>query len=663
MSFSKRHVASLATVSLAALVWSGCEAKQQTEYVAGVSTQVKVPRDLTYIRLNVSVGGVPAFCRAYRVYDGRVQLPRSLGTFAENDPKQSGPLTYQVIGYTKKWEEGEDFNDFACADRVGEADGARILRRSRQPYIENQILFLPMPLKYSCYDVPCGDDQTCKGGVCVDAATNPDSLRAFTPELADGTGADCFSLPLCLGAALPAIPVKLDDCTFAVPNTPSTPATVDGLPNPFQQPPGTPAPGEGLNVEVSYDGGYVKEVLDKDPDEGFIIPDATKPQQFRLAPGLCQLYKGVDKDGNPTKRRITGLRASPTCQPKSISQPLCQGDAFTQMGLSPDGTSSTPADTAGCSTRELTPPPSGLVVVIDDSAAHARFFGEEKAVQRAISLAVADPAFYRAKLGLVYSAGPAAPTCNPPALKTEVALGSAPTVAPAIGSSVQNHTVQPAGTIPRLDLGLEAAFAALQGDNELYRRAVIVIAQNGFEGTECSTQSALDRALAAKNDPAKSVQTYVFDVAGLPGGPLPAGADQLAANGGTVLATDARDDTNKQAAIEGFQTVLGRLATCVYDDPATANLTNDHKISYQNPFSPDDVKVLGFDAACTVDGPTSAGNGWGRAADGKIVLCGQACADYQTTLKNAGIAFAPFGQPAPAIPVFAHSSAACAPKP
>ena len=163
MRFPKRRIASLAALSMTALVWSGCTKKEATEYVTGVSTQVKVPRDLQYIRLNVSIGGVSTFCRAYPVYNGRVQLPRSLGTFAQNDEPSAEPITYSIVGYTEKLDEGDALDDVACSTKtkVGE-NGARILRRSRQPYVKDEILFLPMPLKYSCYDTLCeGDDMTC----------------------------------------------------------------------------------------------------------------------------------------------------------------------------------------------------------------------------------------------------------------------------------------------------------------------------------------------------------------------------------------------------------------------------------------------------------------------------------------------------------------------
>ena len=99
---STRSALTLGAFAATALVWSGCEAKKQTEYVAGVSTQVQVPRDLKAIRVDVSVGGVVQFCRGYRVYDGKVQLPRSLGEFPSQGKPGPDPITVTVSGFTEE---------------------------------------------------------------------------------------------------------------------------------------------------------------------------------------------------------------------------------------------------------------------------------------------------------------------------------------------------------------------------------------------------------------------------------------------------------------------------------------------------------------------------------------------------------------------------------
>ena len=301
-------------------MWSGCEAKKQTEYVAGVSTQVQVPRDLKAIRVDVSVGGVVQFCRGYRVYDGKVQLPRSLGEFPSQGTPGPDPITVTVSGFTEEFSETTGNSVFdnctSVAPKVGDKNqGTRILRRSRQPYVTDSILFLPMPLKYSCFDFEgCEDEnKTCKAGRCVDAAIDETKLPKYTDDLLDGTRrrllhrrARASRRPRPPSSSTP------DDCTYAVPNSPpSSPPQLEGLPpNPF------PRSGEGVNVEITYDGGLNREILDKDDAEGFFIPDPVgKPQQFRLDPGLCDMVKGRSSG--------IGVGAPPRTRRPSIASPRC----------------------------------------------------------------------------------------------------------------------------------------------------------------------------------------------------------------------------------------------------------------------------------------------------------------------------------------------------
>jgi hypothetical protein len=88
-----RSLLTLGTLSLTGLVWTGCEGKKQTELVAGISTQVRVPKDLKTIRVDVVVGGTPVKCDSYRVYDGKVQLPRTLGTLPLSSDNRGLPVT------------------------------------------------------------------------------------------------------------------------------------------------------------------------------------------------------------------------------------------------------------------------------------------------------------------------------------------------------------------------------------------------------------------------------------------------------------------------------------------------------------------------------------------------------------------------------------------
>ncbi|MCA9631301.1 MAG: hypothetical protein KC766_26750, partial [Myxococcales bacterium] len=263
----------LSLLALSATAWSGCSGEKQTELVAGISTQVRVPRDLKTIRVDVNVGGANLFCRTYKVYDGKVQLPRTLGTIPADKARVGEPVTLTVSGFTEEYTDNTPvaaFNDCGVFPKIKrdipdeEANGgpARVLRRSRQPYVRDKILFLPIPLRYSCFDKDCDPDdkgleRTCKGGRCVDSNIDPTTLSEYRSEFIDGLGANCFNVSTCMTAAVPPAIVDPDTCTYALAGSPSAPPMTPAIPIPLP-------PGDGLNVQVDYDGGFVSEVLDRD---------------------------------------------------------------------------------------------------------------------------------------------------------------------------------------------------------------------------------------------------------------------------------------------------------------------------------------------------------------------------------------------------------------
>lgn len=697
-----RRTMILATCLTAGLAWSGCEAKKATEYVAGVSTQVSVPRDLKAVRIDIRVGGVPQFCNAYRVYDGKVQLPRSLGAFATTDNAvTAGPVMFSIVGYTD-----DDLANAAFADclttEIGK-DKARVLRRSRQPYIPDEIRFIPMPLKYSCFDVPCGDEETCKGGKCVSATFNEEQARAafpvFAPDLVDGTNANCFSAQQCIGFAAPAVVVNPDDCTYAVANTASAPPPVSPLVDPFRQPcttnadctnkstctildagavapalpgrcdaipPGTPW--EGTNVEVVYDGGMNREILDLDPEEGFSFSDPAKPQQFRLAPGLCDMVKGT----NGAKHRITAVRASGTCQPKRFAQPLCAVDQLGQMGVDQGGLATNPSPPDDCTTVQLKPPRGALMVVVDNTVDHSAFFNAEEL--GAIDLPLRDPAFAETDIGLQYAPGAAA--CSP-AQPPVIPLEAAGTVRQKLVDNFTTFAANPASLVPgapSFEGALESAYATLGAlpNTTYFRRAVVVIGNRDFAADQCPaiTGTAVDSAQAERTAPAdatKPINTYVIQLTKAPGtdlnSPLEAGVYALAAAGSpTPPNPDARG--TKKNAKDAFQQVINTLATCVYDvdDDASAPGAND-TISFSNPV---ENKTEKFPANPACSGENLPGTGWGYGASpsvGKkrIYLCADTCGKYREVLAKASDFALLYQKPPIAVPIFAHK-ASCDPK-
>ncbi|HEY8072838.1 MAG TPA: hypothetical protein VIF62_01980, partial [Labilithrix sp.] len=531
----------ITALGLLTLAWAGCSGAKQTEYVAGISTQVRVPRDLKTVRVDVftSPGGgsgeVNQFCRLYQAYNGVVQLPRSFGSFRSQGSSSTDPVTFTISGYTYDVEAPELVsaqNDCAGTPAKVTAGGvplkddmgsgnARILRRSRQPYVTDKVLYIPMPLKYACYDVACDDGTTCKGGTCLpEDITDPaHSLREFSEDLADGTGGACFHASDCMAIGEPPVVVSTDDCTFALPGTTSAPVSDAGITNPVGPPPGQPW--DGLNVQAIFDGGANAEILDLDKDEGFFVPDPSKPQEFRLAPGLCAMWKsGFNDDGAAlTPHRITALRASGTCQAKTLDQPICAGDQLAAMGADPSGSvASIPPSTAICAPTQLQPARSALEILADDSQNSESFYITdmgEPASSAALNLSLADPAFGSTAIGLAYFPGSAA--CNASHLPSDptmdllhgVGIDRATKTQSLVAKSFAQRPGDPMGTAlsPRngadnMEGALHDAYNALATGSDAkgrafatyYRRAVVVLGNRGFTGNACYTAPSAQAA-------------------------------------------------------------------------------------------------------------------------------------------------------------------------
>ena len=676
---SARSALTLGAFAATALVWSGCEGKKQTEYVAGVSTQVQVPRDLKAIRVDVSVGGVVQFCRGYRVFDGKVQLPRSLGEIPSQGTPGPDPITVTVSGFTEEFSETTGNSVFdnctSVAPKVGDKEqGTRILRRSRQPYVTDRVLFLPMPLKYSCFDVTgCEDEsKTCKAGRCVDARIDETKLPKYTDDLINGTGAACFDARTCFAAAAPAVVVNADDCTYSVPNSPpSSPPQLDGVgPNPF------PKSGDGVNVEITYDGGLNREILDKDEAEGFIVPDPTgKPQQFRLAGGLCDMVRGYSTGAGmgappadtPTAHRITAVRVSGTCQAKSPIQPLCAADQLVSMGLTPAGESAHGSVPNGCAATEMRPPKAALIVLADDTHSSKLFY--DSAVQSSVGLSLSDPAFQKTELGQAFF--PGSGTCVTPGSFTNAvppklarqAKGEIVSQFAAKGAG-DGALLKPAGTPASLDGALRDAYALLSTSayTSYYRRAVFVIGNHDFDKATCG-QTPQQRATAALAQTNK-VQTYVLILARDVDDPappadsapvvIPDGAQTLAEAGGTGRVYDARK--SKATAQDSFQAVVNDLATCVYDVvEAQTRPDAQSTLSYTNPIdSTAKTTSIAFNGNCTTEQVDGVGFGADPVNPTRIYLCRKTCDDYRDVLRTASLYAAQNGQSPIAVPVFAH---------
>jgi hypothetical protein len=720
----------LGTVASAFVLSSGCSGKKATEYVTGVSTQVSVPRDLKAIRYQIEINGTLQFCKSYAVYDGHVLLPRSLGTFTPTDTGNAltDPITYTILGISQDFQEANASNPVVtdcAAPQFSADDHVRVLRRSTQPYVKDEILLLPLPMKYSCFDKPCGDNQTCKGGVCVSALTNNSTLVPFEDGSDNGTNGSCFNVGLCMGAAVPAVPTN-DPCTFALAETPSATTLVADATDPFRTkctkiedcnggvtppdptvaractngvcdflPAGSP-PWAGLNVAVTYDGGLTKEILDLDPAEGYTIPDPTKPQQFKLAPGLCSMIQGTDTcPAGATScglHRITSVFASGTCAAKSGNQSICIADQLAAMGASGDG-SAAAAQNKDCRVQELVPPKAGMVVVIENTVDHTKFFfpsGTDVDESGNFGIPLREPAFAQTDLSVMYSPDVPGSCATAPSLKfpftpaRDAGTGSGPnTVLGVLGATKAAGPASLVAGKSNLQAALKSAYDKLSGLDDSYaRRAVLVVGNSDFNNDDCGTGAGTlpaDLALKARTAPAvasKPVNTYTLK---LVNDFVPAdtsnGADlngqfhqqnQLA-TAGTPLNKDNNLPYNPAPAgerdkVKSFTDIVNQITTCIYDVDAAAAPGVDAKLIFANPLLgvQDPKTPVGFNAACTSDVGATV-DGWGfapSAPNGKkrIYLCGAPCDEYRTVNANAAAFALQYNQTALPVPVYARAS-------
>ena len=71
-----------------------------TEIVAGMTTQMQVPKELKSVGVVVSLGGQLIFCQSYPVADGSVRLPSTLGVAPQEDREGViEPVTVSVLGF------------------------------------------------------------------------------------------------------------------------------------------------------------------------------------------------------------------------------------------------------------------------------------------------------------------------------------------------------------------------------------------------------------------------------------------------------------------------------------------------------------------------------------------------------------------------------------
>jgi len=398
---------------------AGCSGTKPTELVPGVTTQIVVPHDLQGVRVTVLADGALVFDEGYNVGPGgTVQLPSTLGVLSAPNP--STVVSVTIRGYQSPCVGTGNTVAVDCSS-LGDAPvgngGPQVLRRSVQTFVDQRILFLPMPLSYSCWNNGgCTADQSCKGNQCVTSTTDSASLVDFDPALLNGSDV-CFNPTECFADALPAQLVDLQSCTYAVPTLPGvTPLPGVNVRIWYEDFLWTPE-GDGTFSNVLQNAGEV-EILNNDPTEGFTLggpPDAgvgdggaSTQELFQLAPGLCQLAQqatypplppppvvdgGMEADaGTGEYVTISRIEVATGCPSKPPLLPLCQvapPDASVlpgEAGSSPDGVCNVSVN--------MTPTQSTLYLAFDDSQVMNGAYGGMGSAT-ALSVSLSDPVFKR----------------------------------------------------------------------------------------------------------------------------------------------------------------------------------------------------------------------------------------------------------------------------
>ena len=544
------------------LLGFACSAEEPTEIVGGVTTQIKVPEYLRSVGITVQVGGRVRFCDTYPVTDGRTVLPATLGVLGAAGLNPTDTVTVQVLGLRS---EASDY-DTDCvgiyaqtgAAEPGQDDNREVLviRRRRLTFVDGRILYLPLPLKESCEDQACPEDQTCVAGACVPMdISNPKALPDYNERLAFGTTNTCFNGDLCLpsGGTFPAQLLDPATCTFQVQWSPELPQ---------------PAPGD-LNVRMFYNS-FGTEVLDIDPSgsapeqqEGFSFPNPADPFTFQLAPNLCTT--------NYQKDRIVAVEASALCPAKRGYQPICQEYS------APNPRSGAPAGSPGglgvglCTIAQLEPVESVVYVLMDRSFRMYPFYGDG-GLRFAIELPLSSPVARRTSLA--FGPLPADPAqCGSNAYATpQVDFGGVADVRQPIADILsQNSSVLPDNP-PQvaLEAALQGAYSAVANHRVLApdgfaQRAVVVISNRDINVGACmGGPTAVERAQQAAQGP-NPIATYAVAL-GDPNEDNPT-ADASTVASATELATagKTRVFNGVDNAAEGATAVLDvltDLGTC-----------------------------------------------------------------------------------------------------
>lgn len=631
-----RSSISAALLAVAAAGLAPACTTQPTEIVAGMTTQIQVPKELAAVGVVIRYGGQLVSCRSYPLSDGTVTLPSTLGVVPQEgrEGEVLEPVTVTVLGF-RTAEQGLNFDD-TCVAEIPGADDPEVLvvRSKRMPYIDDRIVYLPMPLRESCAKVVCGDEETCVGGVCESLEVDPETAVDYKDSLVFGNTNTCFDLDICMVPAItqPVILEDPDTCTFRYPVAPDT------------DPPDVPD--GALNVRIVYQS-FGTEILDLDESEGFVFPDPTDPLTFRLAANLCE--------SNYKTGKILGVFAAPGCPAKPALQPICEDDLEDIMNG--EGSPQSPTDEAICNVGDsLTPSESALYVLLDRSSSMSDLFNPTE-LPLAIDIPLRNPVSARTQLGFSFLPAASSDCTDSSYVAPELGFDDPELVRGLISDAlIDPTTVLSDDPMLFVDAAMTGAYEALADlqpvdSTRFNRRAVVIVGNRDYQSHCDPTLGAAD-ALAAAALADDGIYTYVAvleapDSAEQFGDDPQTSGAAIATAGGTSVFDDIADEGEGPLAV---QKVLNDLGSCLYDPPNEFTKVAATYLSYVNPTTLERSDIE-RNPECDSEAAAETVDGWGLDADGAVRICGAPCAELRETLTDVATFYAVLGESAPRVPI------------
>lgn len=183
------------------------------EVMMVVETDMSLPKDVDYVKIEVLVRGDVRFFREFKKagVDDELRIPASLGVIVDADTDPTTPVTMRVTARQKSV--------------------PRVLTEVVTTIPSDRIAALRMPIQWLCWDLvkddengdartTCpGEGQTCIAGSCVTNKVDSSKLDTFHEEdvFGGGTGkgdGSCFDVSPCFTGSVDA-PVDLTTCTIA----------------------------------------------------------------------------------------------------------------------------------------------------------------------------------------------------------------------------------------------------------------------------------------------------------------------------------------------------------------------------------------------------------------------------------------------------------------